>query len=445
MKTLNYLNSDFYFVKDETLKYPGLPRGNGDYGNGVFYHDGKYYVLYYSFDGFYTYGWGTGVFNIEIWESDLNTVIDEEEDLYFSLNMQYEFEITDSQKGPDSYGDYYFSDDIYLNLVIDKDGILHLILNDVDYGEWTRYLQLEKNEDAVYEVTGGCDITAYMTDNGTVSKHIVLADGDTKYLAFILEDYSDNTVFYVFRIDGTTLTYVQSTTLETLGYHEYGTYAVSLDYDHNGNGITLNSTDIYLAWAIYNSDTDIAYIHYAKATKTGSTWSVGATTEINPGDRIDFYNWGYTDFFSLWTGSEFIITAMMQDYLTDYVYGFLFKIDNELLYTSYLVPYTPADYNDDDTFTFRLLPTHKGNTIYPMLEIGYFWGEDYMVSQYVPGATLGTEEATWTDIELDEPLTGSFYGTSAAPEAPPIELESIIRHIGSKFCAAAVEYLWFGV
>lgn len=435
MTSLTSENSNYYLVKYETIKYPGLPAGYGDYNNNIFYHDEKYYVLFYSFDGFYTYGWGTGIFNIEIWESDLKT-----EDSTFSLNMQYEFELSDSQTGPDYYGDYRFSDDIYLNLSLDKDGILHLILNDMDYGKWVRYIQLEKNEDGIYEFSGGCDITSYMTDVGTVSKPVVLTDENIKYLAFVYEDYSENTFFYVFEINGTNLVQIQSSMLETLEDFEINTWAVSLDYDHNGDGITLNSTDIYITWGIYNRDSDTSFIHYTKATKNGNTWSIGEIIEINPGDRIDFYNWGMTDFFSFWTGSNFIITAMMQDYLTDYVYGFIFKINNELQYTSYTVPYTPANYNAVEPFTFRLLPSHKKATIYPVLEIGHYGEEDYYVNQYVPEAKLDTEEITWSDIDLNNPLTGSFYGDLGFL---PIEITTVIRHIGSKFCAAGVEYIWY--
>ena len=47
MTSLTSENSNYYLVKYETIKYPGLPSSYGDYSNNIFYHDEKYYVLFY--------------------------------------------------------------------------------------------------------------------------------------------------------------------------------------------------------------------------------------------------------------------------------------------------------------------------------------------------------------------------------------------------------------
>jgi len=90
-------------------------------------------------------------------------------------------------------------------------------------------------------------------------------------------------------------------------------------------------------------------------------------------------------------------------------------------------------------YLFRIQLTHKGNTIYPIQNIGYEDGETYNETQFGIPCSLNGEEITWgSEIDLDKPLTGGYSGASNAPDAPAIEIEGLPKHItGGKFFAVA--------
>jgi hypothetical protein len=433
MKTLTYKNSDFYKITDYSIAYPGLTRGNQDYSNNVFYYDGKYYVVMYNFQGIELYGSATVWFFIDIWETDLTEVTPGN---YFSLNSQTKFTV-ESYDGPTGSNNmYYFSNDIYLHSHLDADGVLHCIISDLDYGDWVIYKQLTL-VNGVFVVSGGDDITSDVP-NCIQNKFTVFKSGNTKYLALISEASSGAKSVLIYTV-GSSLTLQQTISLGDTGT---GTYAVAIDYDHNGDGTTLVSTDIWCAWATYSAFPSIK-IYYTKLTKSGSSWSVGSIVDIDTG--VDFYNWGMTDFFSCWTGEQFLITTMLVDGSYTYTFGHLIKVNSDLTYVNHVFP-TQGNTDDGNPYLFRIQLTHKGSTIYPIQHIGYDSGGNYNEGQWAIPCTLSDDTITWgEELDLDEPFTGSYYGVTNAPDAPDVDLDCFPRHVvGGKFFAAGVHYVFPG-
>lgn len=425
MKTLTYKNSDFYKINNPSIAYPGITTRGADYSNNIFYYDGKYYVVTYNFQGIDLYGSATVWFFIDIWETDLTEVTTGN---YFKLNSQTKFTVK-SYFGPtESNNCYYFSNRIYLHSHLDADGELHCIIYDLDYGKWVIYKQFTL-VNGVFVASGSDDIT---NDVPTCLQNKLTAfkSGNTKYLALISEASSGAKSVLIYAV-GSGLTLQQTIPFGDTGA---GTFGVSIDYDHRGDGTTLASTDIWCAWTTYSASWDIK-IYYTKLTKSGNSWSAGNIININTG--MDFFNWGMTDFFACWTGEKFIITAILEDDDRN-TFGHLIKVNPDLTYVNHVFPTQGNSRDHINPCLFRIQLTHKGSTIYPIQTIGYTSGADYNEGQWAIPCRLSDGTITWDKgLNLDEPFTGSYFGVTNAPDAPSIDLNCFPRHVvGGKFFAA---------